>query len=279
VDKTKSAILEFFYPKRTVICTRTFSNFLADYYDNVDHLFFITSLAARADDTLVTAAKTLANISSSTHEDKERWERVRADPQVTARELRRFARVLSRNLTNAIVSGFQRYFSEIIQATALKRPEILRSGQTVRVDEILRFTRHSDIVSYLIDKKINELSYGGIRDMESYFRDRLGTEMFSTDRQRALLTAFIEIRNINVHNGSIVNDLFLSKVGAIEDFNFVRGKRFHVDMDELTLLSDNAIRVALAIDRSVASKFKLQRKAHKAWDSTTSLSSKITKSK
>jgi hypothetical protein len=187
------------------------------------------------------------------------------DPDAALRQLKRFASVQSRNLTNATVNGLQHYFSEIVQAAALKRPEILRSGETLRVDEVLRFNRYKDLVTFLIDKKINELSYGGIKGMETYFRDRLGIEMFATDRARLLLTAFVEIRNINVHNRGIVNDLFLSRIGKLDEFKFIKGKYFHVDMDMLKLMSDNAIETALALDQAVATKFGLQRKSHQRW--------------
>jgi hypothetical protein len=101
--------------------------------------------------------------------------------------------------------------------------------------------------------------------METHFRDRLGIEMFATDRARILLTTFVEIRNINVHNRGIVNDLFLSKVGKVNEFKFAKGKYFHVDMDMLKLMSDNAIETALALDQAVATKFGLQRKSHARW--------------
>ena len=195
----------------------------------------------------------------------ERYEKVANDPDATLRQLKRFAGVQSRNLTNTAVNAFQRYFSEIIQAVALKRPEILKSNEMVRIDEVLRFNRYSDLVSFLIDKKVNELSYGGIKGIEAYFREKCGIEMFANDRSRELLTVFVELRNINVHSGGIVNDIFLRKVGKVDGFQFVRGKRYHVDMDGLALLTDNAMRTTLAIDQAVATKFGIRRKAHKLW--------------
>jgi hypothetical protein len=211
----------------------------------------------------VTAAKAL--MGGAKPEEKESLQKSANDPDAALRQLKRFASVQSRNLTNATVNGLQHYFSEIIQAAALKRPEMLRSGETLRVDEILRFKRYKDLVTFLIDKKINELSYGGIKGMEPYFRDKLGIEMFGKDRSRILLTTFVEIRNINIHNRGYINDLFLSKVGKVDGFNFAKGKYFHVDMDMLKLLSDNAIETALELDHAVATKFGLQRKSHERW--------------
>ena len=167
---------DFFYPKRTTICTEAFSRFLRDYHENLDSFFFLVRLVAQADEGRARAAKALIVVGGEP-EEVERLEKSAADPDATLRQLKRFSSVQSRNLTNSTVNGFQRYFSEIIQAAALKRPELLRSSETVRIDEVLRFRRYKDLISFLIDKKINELSYGGIRGMEAYFGDRLGIDM------------------------------------------------------------------------------------------------------
>jgi hypothetical protein len=62
-----------------------------------------------------------------------------------------------------------------------------------------------------------------------------------------------------------VNDLFLSKVGKVDGFNFLKGKYFHVSSEMLQLMSDNAMETALKLDYAVATKFGLQRKSHQRW--------------
>jgi hypothetical protein len=255
--------LKFFYPNRATVCSNTFSRFLSDYHENIDNFYFLVRVVGHMDRARVIAAKALAGGAEG--EERVALEKSAADPEKALRELKKYSRVQSRNLTNAAVNGFQRYFSEIIQAAALKKPEVLKSNETIRIEEVLRFNRYKDLVSFIIDRKINDLSYGGLKGMETYFRERLGIEMFTDEQQRSLLTVFIELRNINVHNGSIINDLFLSRVGKVEGFNFIKGKAYYVDLDELMLLGDNAMRTALRIDEAVASKFKLQRRAHKSW--------------
>ncbi|SER46455.1 hypothetical protein SAMN05518866_111132 [Sphingobium sp. YR768] len=111
--------------------------------------------------------------------------------------------------------------------------------------------------------------------MEKYFNDRLGVRMFPDNRQRELLRLFVEVRNINVHNGGIVNDIFASRVGIVEGFDYAKGKTFHVDMDALVTLSENAMRVAMHIDATVGAKFSLLRKAHRSWKQPQKMSIKI----
>lgn len=128
--------------------------------------------------------------------------------------------------------------------------------------------RHRDLVSFIIDRKINSLSYGGLSDLEKYFSERLKIKMFENERRKNLLKLFIEIRNINVHNGGFVNDIFASRVGEVEGFPYKLSKRFHVDLDALVTLSENAMEVAEGIDKTTSQKFNLKRRAYKAWSSS-----------
>ena len=141
----------------------------------------------------------------------------------------------------------------------------MMSSQQIKIEEVFRFKRHKDLVAYIIDKKVNELAYGGLMEMEKYFNDRLGIQMFENDAERNLLRLFIEVRNINVHNGGMINDLFANRVGTVEGFSYTVGKSFHVDMDALFALTNNAMRVALKIDASVSKKFGLKRQSHVKW--------------
>lgn len=253
-----------FYPPRNIVCTDAFSHFLNEYHRNIDYFFFVIHLVHLADSGRVRAAKALASVEQDADE-RGRLEMSANDPDITLRQLKTHSTVQSRNLTNGMVNAFQRYFSSIIHSAALKKPMTISSSQTVKVDDILRFTRHQDLVAFIIDRKINDLSYGGLAEMEKYYDDRLGVRMFDTDRQRDLLRLFVEVRNINVHNGGIVNELFLNRVGTVDGFSYRKGKSFHVDLDALVTLSENAMQVARRIDETIGKKFGLKRRSHQVW--------------
>ncbi|WP_031298362.1 hypothetical protein [Sphingobium lactosutens] len=273
--RSKSAPFgDVFYPDHDTVCTDAFSRFLGEYFTNLDLFFFVIHLVAKADDARVTASKALLT-GESDPVKREQYERSIAQPDVMLDQLKKHSTVQSHNLTNGIVNAFQRYFSAIINSAALKRPDIIASSQTIKIEDILRFNKYKDLIEFIIDRKINELSYGGLVDMERYFSDRLGVRMFPDDRQRDLLRLFVEVRNINVHNGGVVNDIFISRVGAVEGFVYAKGKTFHVDMDALVTLSENAMRVAMHIDATVSAKFGLLRKAHRSWKRSRKVATKV----
>lgn len=256
--------LGVFFPKESKRCTEDFSKFLNEFRSHADFFFFVCHIVGKVDDNRVTAAKALL-FSARNDEEKRSCEESINNPDLTLNELKNHSKILSQNLTNGIVNSFQKYFSSIIQSAALKRPIILSSSQTVKIDDVLKFTKHRDLVSFIVDRKINELSYGGLADMEKYFDERLGIKMFNNNEERSLLKLFIEARNINVHNGAIVNEIFASRVGKVDEFPYKIGNLFHVDLNDLVKLSSNAMKVAIEIDGSVSTKFKLRCKTHKAW--------------
>ena len=254
-----------FFPSPNTICTRAFSQFLRDYRASSDLFMFTVQLASNADKVVSTASKALLAVGGQSQEERERLEKSVAEPDAAFKKLRSHAEVLSQNLTNGFVNAFQRYFSTIIQSAAEKRPALMSSSQTIRIDDVFRFTKHRDLVAFIIDRKVNDLSYGGIFEMERYFDERLGIQMFNDDEQRALLRMFVEARNINVHNGAVVNDLFASRVGKVDGFPYTKGARFYIDLDRLGVLSKNAMRVAKSIDQTVSEKFGLKRQKHCVW--------------
>jgi hypothetical protein len=256
--------LDRFVPSPATLSTEAFSAFLSEYRANVDYFFFVTEVVSRVDSNRIVAAKALLPGAADAGE-RQRLQQTIDQPNAMLKTLQTHSSIMSRNLTNGIVSAFQRYFSAIVQAAALKQPALLMSAQQIQVDDILRFSRHRDLVSYIVDRKVNDLAYGGLIDLEKYFKDRLGIRMFEADRERQLLRLFIEARNINVHNGGVVNELFLSRAGVVDGFVYKRGQRFHVDFDSLVTLTDNAMKVAMHIDTAVAAKFRIRRKASNKW--------------
>jgi len=123
----------------------------------------------------------------------------------------------------------------------------------------------SDVVELLVERRVNRLAYEGITGIESYFQDRLGIVMFADDQERQLAREFIELRNIIVHNGGIVNAIFLERVGRSPTKVFEAGKRFHVGWDDFCTYAANIIGIASRLDQAACTKFSLRRKRFGTW--------------
>jgi hypothetical protein len=145
-----------------------------------------------------------------------------------------------------------------------KRHEVLRSSEKITTEDALQFDRVQDLRSLIADKKINELSHGGLSQIQKFIAERLGIDMGLTEEERGLLTILVELRNIHTHNRGIVNRLFLNRIGhGHANFSFVLGKVYSIDFDEFIVLSRNAINIAQRLDEGLAVKFRIKRAKYK----------------
>jgi hypothetical protein len=242
-------------PNSTQICTDRLYHFIREYDKTISLFFFTVMLAARADEVRRVAAQALQKAG----------EPPKPPASSASDRVQTYSTQLSRTLVTSMANNFLCYVSEILQDVVKKRHEILRSSEKLTTEEVLQFKRVSDIIAFIANRKINELSYGGLGQMRDYIADRLGVEMFKDDKERMLLTILVELRNIHTHNRGIVNDLFLNRVGCgqYDEFKFELGKLCHVTFDPFCRLSHNAIAVALRLDELLARKFKLKRSRYK----------------
>ena len=149
-----------------------------------------------------------------------------------------------------------------------RKPEIIKSGETVKIEEIFNYPSRRELINYLIDRKINSLSYGGLKQIEKFIFEALNIDLFSTEKDRNLLRIFIEVRNIQTHNRGYVNRIFLDRVEDLLPsfhFKFKEGKKAHLDFDDLSIISKVCVTTSLDLDARTAEKFGIQRKKISTW--------------
>jgi hypothetical protein len=217
---------------------------------------FVVTSASRTDHVLKTTSLHI--------QDKKLYETF--SQNLLFRRVQYYGPLLSRNVVTDLANNFLVYLSEILQTAAKTRPEILRSNERITTEDILQFENVSDIVSFIADRKISELSYGGLRETERFIRDRLGLELFDNQDQRELLTILVELRNIQTHNRGRINELFLKRIGdhSQSRFKFSKNETYQADFDAIVLLSNNALEIAINLDEKIANKFRLSRSEFKS---------------
>jgi len=168
-----------------------------------------------------------------------------------------------------LVDNFMSFLSETLQACMSKKPELLRSKEQIKTEDVLRFTNRRELVDFLVNRKLNELGYGGLRGIEEFMDQRLNVRLVKSDDERALLSIAIELRNIYTHNRGVANELFLSRIAEHEHaYKFIQGKRFHADFDQIVRFANNLFDIAIQLDGQVLTKFGLQKRRYVTWDAS-----------
>ena len=130
----------------------------------------------------------------------------------------------------------------------------------------MRFSTYESLIAWLVEKKINELMYSGIRGVEDFLKERTGFRISETDEEDFLLSFCIELRNIYTHNRGRVNETFLKRLAKYKHNNsFNEGKRLHAEFDDISNFSNNTLKLAVRLDNSISKKYKIPRKQYATW--------------
>ena len=224
---------------------------------------FIIHVVGKVDENRILALTALNDVArDATEREKYEQQLEKKDPALS--ELKNYSSQLSRYLVTNCSDLFVLYCKDIVKAALKSNRELLKAKEfNIRYDEIEKFRSINDFRNHIIEKKISSI-VETIDDIEDEITKLVHIEKIF--QSNVLLKIFLNIRNIYVHNKGIVDDKFIKKSPEHEEFNFVKGKRFHVDFEKFILLSNNCINSAYQIDELISKKHKIQRRKSSYWD-------------
>ncbi|MGN6647326.1 MAG: hypothetical protein ACTHJT_12445 [Cytophaga sp.] len=159
-----------------------------------------------------------------------------------------FARVIDNVIT---------YFKDILAEVIIKRPQILKSKESERLDFILDFDTIEDLRNALVEKKVSELFYKGIDDIEKYFIDRLGISLFNDKEDKIEFNRLIKQRNLIVHNRGRITKEFIKEFPHLENLN--EGYYFSFTFEDISEANIELGNFICHLDEEIALKFGLDR--------------------
>jgi hypothetical protein len=154
------------------------------------------------------------------------------------------------------VENFLCYLKELIALIYQSKPEMLRahSKESETLDFILKHSDMGALISAIAEKRVEQLSYRGFKDLLDYLEKQMGfTVLDSTDAVEKM-TLLIEVRNLCVHNRGHVSDAAVGRVPALERYV---GKRYPMDYRQVTQDREFVARCVSQIDAEAITKFSL----------------------
>jgi hypothetical protein len=180
---------------------------------------FVVGLTKRADFVVKTAAEALLKWGPPRPEEgKEALKRqMERGGEVGCRFQHHHAKTLAEMLHCRIVDNFLTYTSELLALVFRSRPETLRSSEQIRLEFVLSHSSMEELLGALADRKVNELSYRGMKDLNRFLVDHMGFELFPEGADLDLAVEAIEMRNLIVHSRGIVSATAVSRVPSLRD--------------------------------------------------------------
>lgn len=111
-----------------------------------------------------------------------------------------------------LVAIFESYLVDVVRDILLVSPDTLKSSKPLTAETILNLGKPRQIVKYLVEMEINELLYKSFPDMVKYFDKKFNIDLNSSGVTAENIVGIMQVRNIHVHNGGVVNQRFLDSV-------------------------------------------------------------------
>ncbi|MFD2564156.1 hypothetical protein [Aquimarina rubra] len=153
------------------------------------------------------------------------------------------------------IDNFNTYFKDILSEVVLKKPQILKSQESEKLDFILEHESLDDLISSIASKKIEELFYKGIKDIEKFFKSRLNIDIFKTDEHRKNINFYIQLRNLTVHNRRKISKEFAKQFP--EYVNQI-GQHLNFEFSYVSKMNLCLFNFVATIDEEISKKFKLK---------------------
>jgi hypothetical protein len=167
-----------------------------------------------------------------------------------------FSQLFLQMLICRLVDNYSSYLSDVIRETIPSKPEILKSGEQVKLDYILQFDTMPDFLTDLVERKVTNLSYGGFTEIEKWCFDKLGLQLVETEEERNNLIELIETRNLFVHNRGKIGNKYLKNV---PNTTFILGKERLIYLDYLVDSITLVLGCGLKFDENISKKFNLSK--------------------
>jgi hypothetical protein len=240
------------FPPLPETATQACSRYAREVTDLLGFVGFVAQMAMRSDEVQRVAAEALRDGASD--QERERYDATLATGGAAVKELRKQRHLLLQMVLSRGVDNFLTYVSELLALVFRMRPETLRSGEMVQLNEVLRHDSINELVNALADRRVSRLAYLGMRELSDDLAGKLDLRLFEGDADLERAVEVIEIRNLIAHNRGVVNETFLRRLPRSDarDGDLVALEVDRV-MSELKFLTERVF----DIDQRAVSKFGL----------------------
>lgn len=201
------------------------SHFLDENASLLTFIGFVANLAMDQDEARKTAIKALYEKADPAKYENEVKN---VEDSSATKRLKSYSRLIFEMMICRAVDNYLCYISDLLSIIFRTKPETLRSNEKVSLKFILQHTSMDELIYELIDRRVNQLSYQGMRDLDDDLSKKLGFQLFADSESREQVVRIIESRNLIVHGRGIVNQIFLDRV---RDFQTPVGQKIPLDVN------------------------------------------------
>lgn len=248
------------YEKLKEISKERHSSIFWEYCDEVEIqirvIYLFITLAQKQDKGQLIAKLALSKFNEKPDDDVKRYQdmdEIKSEVLTEGPATRAFFKIgedLYKNMFVRNVENFETFLSDILAKLYHQKPDMLKSKETITIDEVLQFENREELIKYIAETRIMKLQMQGLRAVNKYVNERHGLKWFS-DSDVELLNKVTATRNLIVHNKSRINFHYLS---LYPNSNFSVGEKIQVRKVADSEIC-NVLSIASKVDATTVEKF------------------------
>jgi len=172
-------------------------------------------------------------------------------------QLIKFSGDITEMVMARLSDNFTTYTSDIIRECLKAKPDALRSKESITVEQVLSFESIEELQEFVVDRKVNELSYLGFSKLAEWISNRFGISDLQKLPSHQAIALLIEIRNCVVHNRGCASRKYIENSAHTEKIKL--GEKLCITMDDITLAALATSEVVTYLDEELSVKFSLKR--------------------
>lgn len=195
-----------------------------------------------------------------TPESRETFETEAAKYKISEYNFSSHRQLVNEIMLSRAVESFDLYVLTVLRRVFEVVPDILKTEEKIEISKVIELKSFDEMVFYLAERKLHELSYKPLSDLNDYIASKTGVKLFKTSAIYDTALVASEVRNLIAHNDCRVNDIFKRKIAKAKI-------NLEISDSEKVAISDEWLRrvcytldgAVFDFDESVSEKFGLER--------------------
>jgi hypothetical protein len=136
----------------------------------------------------------------------------------------------------SLISFVEWFLSEVLHAYFDLYPEVAGiSDMSISFKELKTLGSVQDSLIFLVDSKVEDILRGSFEDWLKFFKEKAKLSMSYMEPCKSMLSEVFQRRNVLVHNGGIINSIYMSKVPDELRKGLSIGDPIHINRDYLEI--------------------------------------------
>lgn len=161
-------------------------------------------------------------------------------------------KILFRILFSSFVDNFEAYLSDLLYEIFLAKPEVLKSNQTVTIEEVLNCSDIQEFIEYWSKQKISKLQKGSVKGFIKENKQIRELNVIE-ETEQIEIEKILQIRHLFTHRNGVIDEKFLQFFSGEHSIN----TEFQISVSEFCDKLSYLIDIVKRIDIEAQEKYNL----------------------